>query len=142
MTIHGAIEQVDILCPNMISTEQKIKWLSLLDVRVFREIVLTHEDAPVDENNEIIYFAGYNGEVDEETVLLVPDDFADIYRYYLEAKICQSNNEIKRYNNAMMSYNTEWVNYQNYYNRTHMPVQKAGYFKFYEPQKRNWFTGV
>lgn len=43
MTIINAINETDHLKPNMYGMQEKIKWLSRLDRRIFEQILLTHE---------------------------------------------------------------------------------------------------
>ena len=122
MTIREAIEQTDALKDNQYSQEQKIKWLSDLDGLITKELVMTHEGNTGEE------FTGYGGNTDVETVLLVPFPYSDVYRWFLESRIDLSNGEIAKYNNSVSLYNNAYLTYTDYYNRTHMPVQKVTHF--------------
>ena len=44
MTIGDVINRVDELAPNQYSEEQKIRWLTGLDGKIFEEIIRTHQD--------------------------------------------------------------------------------------------------
>ena len=124
MNIHDVIELVDRLKPNNYTKEDKIMWLSILDARVFSEIINTHEDA------EIVSYDGYTSDTDETTELLIPFPYAqEIYRYWLESQIDFANQEITKYNNDTAMFNEKWSDYANYYNRTHLPrCVKAKYY--------------
>lgn len=118
MTIMDALYRIDELKPNSYSQTQKIKWLSSLDGIVKSEIIDTHE------GGEGIVFNGYSENADLSTVLLIPAPYDDIYLRWLEAQIDYTNGEYGKYNNSMAMYNTAYTAFQNYYNRTHMPIGK------------------
>lgn len=118
MTIIEAINLVDALKPNEYSQPEKIQWLSTLDGIIFDEIIKTHEGA---EGKE---FNGYTEDTQLDTELIVPDPYADVYRFWLESCIHHANEEYAKYNNAKMAYNTAYITFSNYYNRTHMPIGK------------------
>ncbi len=123
MTIMDALYRIDELKPNSYSQTEKIKWLSTLDGIVKREIIDTHE------GGESIQFSGYGEDADLNTVLLIPAPYEDIYLRWLEAQIDYTNGEYGKYNNSIAMYNTAYASFQNYYNRTHMPLGKK--FKFF-----------
>jgi hypothetical protein len=115
MTINDVITEVDTLKPNQISDEIKVRWLSVLEGKIIDEIILTHR------LSEIVEFNGYTID-DMNTELIVPDTYADLYKYYLYAMIDATNNEAARYANSMSLYNQAWQDYANYYNRNNMPI--------------------
>jgi hypothetical protein len=124
MNIREIITTVDRLKPNNYTDADKILWLSLIDARVFSEIFGTHEGAEIDS------FDGYTLETDDTTELLIPFPYAEeIYRYWLEAQIDFANQEINKFNNDTAMFNQKWMDYANYYNRTHLPLQTKA--KFY-----------
>ena len=124
MTIAKAISKVDALKPNTYTTEEKIDWLSTLDARVKSQIIDAHEC------NEPIFFYGYDSLSNQETKLLVPAPYDDIYLRWLEAHIDYANGEYGKYNNSITAYNDAYEIYQRYYNRTYMPISKGTKFKF------------
>ena len=125
MTITEAITAADTLKPNTYTSAQKIFWLSCLDGRIFREIILTHEDY----EGEI--FEGYASDVDTDTVLYVVHPFEDLYIYYLMAQYAQADGEVAKYNLYITLFNNLMSSYQAYYNRTHMPSsQVTPYFNY------------
>ena len=124
MTIAEAIMLVDRLKPNQYPLTLKVKWLSKLDGAIFREIILTHEDAPITE------FAGYD-EATQDAELLVPAPFdEDIYNNFLQAQIDKENGELGKYNQSITLYNNAYKIYQDWYNRTHMPLPACTRFVF------------
>lgn len=119
MTIIEAITQIDSLKHNTYSQEQKVQWLSRLDSMVKRLVIDTHE------GGEDVEFTGYGDTTDLHTELLVPVPFDEMYLRWLEAQIDYTNGEYGKYNNSIVMFNASWREYQNYYNRTHMPKGKS-----------------
>lgn len=124
MTIAEAISKVDALKPNTFDPEVKVDWLSTLDARVKSKIIDAHEC------NEPIFFYGYDSLSDQETELLVPAPYDEMYLRWLEAMIDYHNSEDSRYNNAIILFNNAYEDYKNYYTRTHMPLSKGSKFIF------------
>ena len=118
MTIIEAITQIDSLKHNTYSQENKVQWLSRLDSMVKRLVIDTHE------GGEDVEFSGYGDNTDLHTELLIPAPFDEMYLRWMEAQIDYTNGEYGKYNNAIVMFNTSWKEYQNYYNRTHMPKGK------------------
>ena len=114
MTIGEAISRIDELVPNTYPAEQKIKWLSRMDMDIFESLIRTHEDG-------IEEFNGYDGEVDMETELLAPKPFAHIYDHYLESQIHYYNGDYSKFNNANGVLADDYRDMRNWYNREHMP---------------------
>lgn len=124
MTISDALTLVDRLKPNQYTDTMKVKWLSKLDGQIYKEVFLTHE------GNEVESFSGYD-EANQDTVLLVPYPYdEDIYNYFLQAQIDKENGEMGKYNQNITLYNNAYRNFQNDYNRTHMPLPKGTRFRF------------
>lgn len=124
MTIAEAINLVDKLKPNQYPAPLKVKWLSKLDGQIYREVFLTHEGNPVKE------FNGYD-DASQDTVLLVPYPFdEDIYNYFLQAQIDKENGESKKYNQSGAMFNNAYIAFQNWYNRTHLPIAAGKRFRF------------
>lgn len=129
MTVKEAIALVDRLKPNKFSETDKIKWLSEIDGLIVRELVDTHEDSPLEEE-----FEGYRA-TDKNTELIAPYPYDILYRWYLESQIDLGNMEINKYNNTKTLFNNAYVNYTDYYNRTHMPKRRVRGFRFTEGGK-------
>ena len=118
MKIMEALYRIDEVKPNSYSQSEKIKWLSSLDGIVKREIIDTHEDGVDTE------FKGYDVDTDLDTDMLVPFPYDDIYLRYLEMQIDYANGEYGKYNNSITMYNTAYLAFEKYYNRTHLPKAK------------------
>lgn len=125
MTIDQAIALCDALRPNQYPRELKIAWLSKLDGRIFRELLLTHADCPMDS------FAGYDTAMDGGTQLLVPAPYGeDVYNYFLQAQIDKENGETTRYNQSITMYNSAFRAFADDYGRNHLPVSAGRHFLF------------
>lgn len=118
MTIMGAINHVDAVKPNGYSQVEKIKWLSMLDGIVKREIIETHE------GGEGVSFKEYTEETALTQELLIPHPYDEVYIRWLESQIDYANGEYGKYNNSITMYNTAFSAYEKYYNRTHKPIAK------------------
>lgn len=120
MTILQAITQTQAVKPHQYDEETVVRWLSDLDGKIYHEYVKGYE---VPEGVEITH-GPYDPEEDMDTVLLVPDPYSNIYVQYLCAQVDYYNGEMDRYNNGMVMYNIALSEFVDYYNRTHMPLQK------------------
>ena len=118
MTIIEAITRVDALKHNTYTQTDKIQWLSRMDWMVKRHIIDTHEGA------DKVNFVGYDNNTDLQTELLVPAPYDEVYLRWMEAQIDYHNGEYGKYNNAVDMFTTSYEAFQNYYNRTHMPIGK------------------
>lgn len=125
MTIKEAVELADRLSPNQYPISMKIHWLSKLDGRTYRELIATHANPAIDS------FDGYVPDSGQDTELLIEEPYdEDVYNYYLQAKIALENGEISKYNTMIIMYNTAFLAYSGYYNRTHMPLPSGQHFRF------------
>ncbi|MCM1286516.1 MAG: hypothetical protein NC213_09935 [Acetobacter sp.] len=113
ITLEEAITYFDEQCPNQYTREDKIGWISELDEQIYEEIIKPRMNPPVTE------FNGYDENTDNDTTLLVPSVFKEIYRYWLEKSVDFNNREIGAFNNAMLMYQTYYDNYFAWYNRNH-----------------------
>ena len=123
MTLGEAISRLDELKPNGFSRGQKIFWLSALDATVKKEIIDSHE------GGGDMGFAPYDEGSADETVLLVPAPYDEVYLRYLEAQIDYSNGEYDRFNNSNAMYAAAYTAFSRAYNRSHMPI--GGRKKYY-----------
>ena len=55
------------------------------------------------------------------TVLLVPEPYSELYRWYLEMQIDLVNMELAKHNNSLMLFENAWREYAGMYHRTHLP---------------------
>jgi hypothetical protein len=124
MTIAEVISKVDALKPNTYSPEDKVDWLSTLDLRVKSKIIDAHEC------HEPISFNGYNSMDDMEKELLVPAPYDEMYLRWLEAMIDYHNSDDERYNNAIILFDNAYEDFKKHYTRTHMPICRGTRFIF------------
>ena len=124
MTIMEAMHRIGTVKPNGYDQALKIKWLSTLDGIIKKEIIDTHEGA------ENVVFNGYTVETNLLTELLVPAPYDDIYIRYLEMQIDYANGEYGKYNNSKVMFNTAYSDFEKYYNREHMPLNRGKRFIF------------
>ena len=124
MTIIEAINKVDALKFNAYSQNDKISWLSKLDLAVKRLILDNHVGHPAPD------FKGYTEDTPLSTVLLVPAPFDEIYLRWMDAQIDYYNGENDRYNNSILLYNAMFDAYANYYTRQNKPCNKGSRFLF------------
>lgn len=116
MTLADAIARLDELKPNGFSREQKIFWLSTLDAAVKAEIIDRCEGGGEQS------FEPYSAESGDDTPLLVPSPYDEIYLRYLEAQIDYANGEYARFNNSNAMYSAAYSAFARAYNRSHMPL--------------------
>jgi hypothetical protein len=117
MTIKECIDIVDNQKPNQYSTREKVMWLSFIDEIIINEVLKTHEgyDGKYDD------FAGYTEEK-LSIPLIVKSPYDRLYPAYLKMKIDSENGETARYNNSAALYNSYYMEFRKYYNKTHIPL--------------------
>ena len=121
MSLKQAIHEADRAWPNGCGLEEKCRWLTLLDWRVFGEVLQSCEGPLPD-------YGGYEAAAGDP-VLLVPDSHRDVYACWLEAQIHYANGELERYNNAVRRFNAAFRDFRNHWFRTHRPKgAKRRYF--------------
>lgn len=118
MKVIEAIHEADNLDPNLYDVQDKIAWLSRLDLRIQKEIFDTHK---YNEGEEEIHFTGY-GPNDTEAVLLVDEPWAEMYVHWLEAQISYHNREYDGFNAANMLFESVYSSFANAYHNSHMPI--------------------
>lgn len=116
MTIEEVLAEVDEIKPNTFDDNIKLKWLSELDGKIYKELILTHE------HDADITFTPYTS-ADMNKELLAEFPYSDIYRHYVFANIDYSNGESDRYQNSMVMFNNAFDAYRKYYNKTYKPIQ-------------------
>lgn len=122
MTLKDAIVKFDTEKSNTIPDELKIGWLSSLDSSVFHTLVLTHE------NPKNVTFSPYTTETAEDTLLLIPEPFCDIYFHYLSMKSDLYYSDINKYNVDLTLYSSLYLEFERYYNRNYMPKKITNHF--------------
>lgn len=115
MTLEAACALGDRIAGNQIPLPIKVRWLSCLDGQIHREILQTHA-------GNGCTFEGYDGDTEPQQVLLIPEPYDEIYRWYLEMQIHDTNGEILKYNNAAERFNSALLAYGDWVNRTRLPL--------------------
>ena len=122
MTVNSIIELVDLKEPNAYTADEKIRWLSDLDGKIFREAILTHE------HEEDAEFEPYSDGTEE---LLIGAPYGeDIYVHYVIARIAAGNAETARYNQQIAMYNAAYSQWWNRLNATVTPLHEGHRFRF------------
>ena len=115
MTLNEVLTEVNELKPNVYDDEMKIRWISILEGKIVDEIFKTHV------LKDKIEFIGYTI-ADLEKELLVPDTYADVYKYYVFAMMDAANQEAARYASSMALFNATYKDFASFYNRNHRPI--------------------
>ena len=118
MTINDVLTEVNELKPNTYEDAVMIRWISVLEGKIIEEIIATHE---LPELADKIQFNGYDIN-DINTELIVPDTYADVYKYYIYAMIDANNGEQNRYITSMTLFNNALNDYASYINRNYLPI--------------------
>ena len=125
MTAIEAITRTDRMSPNQIADPEKLRWLSVLDGRVRRELWDTHYDSEsASRQNE-----SETGTILDPTAeLLIPHPWDETYLYWLAAMIDHTLGEIGRYNENIALFHSYYGAYADHYHRTHLP--RGGAFRY------------
>lgn len=118
MKIAEVIGAVDRRYSNRVDVNTKIQWLRNLDMQIQEEVIDTHEKPEGYEEPE---FDTY----DMDTKLIVEDIYAELYETFLKMKISLEHVEADRYAMENAAFNDQYITYQAYYNRNHIPLIKG-----------------
>lgn len=114
MTIMEAINGANRLFPNNEYTQtEKIAWLNRIDTQIKQEIIDIRQDA------DSVAFHGYDEDTDENTSLLVPVPYDEVYIFYLKSQMELYNGDINRYSATAAALNDRLTAFRNAYNRQH-----------------------
>ncbi len=116
MTLQKAIESFDSHRANTVTLEEKINWISELDGKLFSQLLRDRVGGT---------FEGYNAHTPLQTEILAPDEYSEIYVYYLSMKLDFKNGEIGRYNNSAVAYNRCFSQMANLINRENAVIKKT-----------------
>ena len=116
MTIQEAISLTDSKKANMMTSDDKIRYLSELEGKLYNEIFkkhagLTVQTCPV-----------YTSTTSVSTELLVPAPYDMVYVYWLMCQIDVDNQEMDKYNNDRALFENAWTEFADYWRRGHMPI--------------------
>lgn len=124
MTIMEAIARVDERRHNTCSREEKIRWLSQLDQKIYEKILMNHRGTPEGEP------PCYDGKTPGSRELLVKEPFSDLYLYWLEAQICYCQGEIGDHNGAAALFNRELTEFEKHHKNRNLPLCRGSRFRF------------
>ena len=119
MTIDQAIKLADALQPNAYPRDMKLRWLAMLDGRVFAEILAVHEDCPLSE------FENYDLAEGSQRLLVPPPYDEDVYCYFLQSRMDLENGEATRYNRSVTLFNSALEAFKKHYRLQHRPVSRG-----------------
>ena len=119
MNIQEALDFADGLKPNMMPAQMKIAFLQEIDQLIYKEILLKHEHTAEQE-----VLPEYDTDTDRGTELLVPDPYSMLYPYWLMSKIDLQNLEMDKFNNDNALFESAYMELQDWWNRTFMPIQR------------------
>ena len=119
MTVLEAIHEFDSLKPNTYSQEQKITWLDRLDRFILSTILSRYEEGEA--------LTAEEGDPDRQ--LLMEEPFTQGYIHWLESKVHYFNEEMDRYNSAVMKFRAIFEDYQRSLHEKKR-VNTAGTFRY------------
>ena len=105
------IENCNQIKPNMYDRQLMEAWILELEQKIVAEIWNRSEEYKEMNIPE---------EANEE--LLVKPPYENLYMYWLFMKIDFFNDELDRYNNDAILFNSEYADYAAYFRRNHMPA--------------------
>lgn len=113
MTLSKIIEEFDSQRKNQVSLQQKLRWISQLDMKISSQILVPRG---ADE------FLGYDEATPLSTVAQAPEEYSEIYTLYLNYMLDLMNGETGRSNNFAMLFNRLYGEMHDFFNRK-VPVK-------------------
>lgn len=117
MTVREVIDRTDMLYPNSFPFKIKADWLNELDKRIYAELLDFYRSGEKVTRKK--YFEH------PDTVLLVGDEFAEMYVAFLVMQFDTVNADSIRYANSAAIFNSLYLSFMNTYNRTHTSPQTS-----------------
>ena len=115
MTVGDIIRNTEKLRPGSeMSRSDMLSEINRTELDIYDNIILRHEGS-----GELRVYG------DESDELSVPDNFAELYKFRLVAKIDLNNGDVTRYTNNMLLYNNLMSGYYDWYNRRYMPLSRT-----------------
>lgn len=113
MTISQVIAEFDSLFPNALDFGNKKNTLLRLERRIYSD-VLSHYDTPIPQD-----YPTLSGDPSPDTELLVASPYEELYVKFLACTADYLNGDILRYANSANVFNCLFIEFANFYNRTH-----------------------
>ena len=120
MTIFEAISQTRGLCPNSYTDHDMVEWLEQVDTMAKDQVTDRHEGGEAAA-------PAYSEAMAMQTQLLIGAPYEDVYIFFLMSKIHFFDQDIDRYNNAIVSYQQRFDQWQKAYRQAHLPKSKGGF---------------
>ena len=117
MTLQKALDQADGMRANMMPRAMKVEWLSEIEQLIWHEILMKHEHTAEEET-----MPAYDEDTDSGTVLLVPDPYSRVYKYWLMFHIDEQNLEFDKCNNDKALFEQAYETMSDWWTRTKMPI--------------------
>lgn len=112
VTLNKLIENIIHLRGLEFGTDIMVGWVNEIEAQAVEQVINHAEGYDLE-------FAPYEYERDGERMLLIPDQFQDVYINYLFAKIDFNNQETERYNNDVAMLESAWSGYESWHIRTY-----------------------
>lgn len=122
MLISEAIEITDRIKPNAYGREEKVKWLSDIDMQIYEEIIKTHIGDETYISTVMTETRIING-----TELLAQNPYDELYIHGLKRQIDLNNEEYSKYNNDCLLFNSVYTNFYDWYNRKYISKGEAAF---------------
>lgn len=126
MKAQEILDNFNAMRPTDNSDETLLGWIKELDMLVMEEIIKKHEI----KEGDIAYKEEEDFDINKwfddwgmNSDLLIPEPYTDLYIYFLDTKEKYRVNDMNTYNRVVILYNNAYLTFQQYYNRTHMPLQ-------------------
>lgn len=114
MTVTDIVTKADSIRPNTLTLNQKRDWLYALEMKI-REFILMYEPAEADD----LFLR------EENALLILPDEAADMYVFYLLSMICLAVCDIAMYNNYTAMFNQLYSDWQKKHRRENIPTKNT-----------------
>lgn len=124
MTVNDIVTFVDRIYSNDIDMDVKVGLIAHCDEQLRLDLLPTHEPDKDCKNPE-----QDTGTYDGDTVLFAPDRYADLYRWYLQARLALILSQAGMYQTCAALYESTRDEFAKEYNRTHMPYGCVGALK-------------
>lgn len=118
MKVHELIEYVKRAKPSALEDNDLYGWLNDVECQVYNYI-----NKRIEDMGEVpVYEQG------SEKELLINNQYKDVYAWYVKAQIDINADDIEKYTNSMIMFNTYWENWTADFNSQHM-VKKVNRIK-------------
>jgi len=122
MKLKEAIEAFDALHVNAYTNEQKTTWINDLEAMIQIEILKTYPG--IDPATGLpLELVQYDYDIDQDTELLTSPPYDRLYGMYLACMVDFNNREWMSYNNNKNMFNSTYMEYADFHNRTNIPAQ-------------------